>query len=171
MISTFQRRIGAHQDGRRKEAENLSGAVHSEWTSHCRGPQETGSSQWILVATNDPIASSAPKTIPNATTTDTQFEGIRPSRWIPIHDPISVLLHDQFVSFTENPKVLILDVATQAGTYIKEMVHGEFGRTSPSISSIIGQEIDIVALDVNAIDLDWPKEIDNKASVGEAEEN
>lgn len=78
---------------------------------------------------------------------------------------------DQFVSFTENPKVLILDVATQAGTYIKEMVHGEFGRTSPSISSIIGQEIDIVALDVNAIDLDWPKEIDNKASVGEAEEN
>lgn len=63
--------------------------------------------------------------------------------------------------------MLILDVVTQAGTYVKELVHGEFGRTYPSISSIIGQEIDIVALDVNAIDLDWPNEIDNKASLGD----
>ncbi|XP_037810009.1 putative tRNA pseudouridine synthase Pus10 [Lucilia sericata] len=61
----------------------------------------------------------------------------------------------------ENPKVLVLDVVSQAGTYIKELVHGEFGRTSPSVSSIIGQPVDIMALDVMAIDLDWPKEIDN----------
>lgn len=47
-------------------------------------------------------------------------------------------------------------MVTQAGTYVKELVHGEFGRTSPSIASIIGQEIDIVALDVIAIELDWP---------------
>lgn len=33
------------------------------------------------------------------------------------------------------------------------------GRTSPSISSIIGQYIDIIALDVNGIDLDWPAEV------------
>lgn len=69
-----------------------------------------------------------------------------------------------FLFSLENPKVIILDVITQAGTYIKELVHGEFGRTQPSISSIIGQEVDIVALDVNAIDLDWPNEIDNKNS-------
>lgn len=61
----------------------------------------------------------------------------------------------------ENPKVLVLDVVSQAGTYIKELVHGEFGRTTPSVSSIIGQPVDIMALDVMAIDLDWPKEIDN----------
>lgn len=61
----------------------------------------------------------------------------------------------------ENPKVLVLDVVSQAGTYIKELVHGEFGRTSPSVSSIIGQPTDIMALDVMAIDLEWPKEIDN----------
>lgn len=64
--------------------------------------------------------------------------------------------------------MVILDVVTQAGTYIKELVHGEFGRTHPSISSIIGTEIDIVALDVNAIDLDWPEEIDNKVPLGDA---
>lgn len=61
--------------------------------------------------------------------------------------------------------MLIVDMVTQAGTYVKELVHGEFGRTSPSISSIIGQEIDIVELDVTAIDLDWPPEIDNKTSL------
>lgn len=63
---------------------------------------------------------------------------------------------------TDNHKAVILDIVTQAGTYIKELVHGEFGRTEPSISSIIGQAIDIVALDVNGIDLDWPNEVDNK---------
>lgn len=49
-----------------------------------------------------------------------------------------------------------------SGTYVKELVHGEFGRTSPSICSTIGQWIDIVALDVMAIDLDWPAEVDNQ---------
>lgn len=63
--------------------------------------------------------------------------------------------------------MVILDLVTQAGTYIKELVHGEFGRTSPSISSIIDREIDIVELDVNGIDLDWPAEIDNKSNDNE----
>ncbi|XP_073826335.1 pseudouridine synthase 10 [Musca autumnalis] len=61
----------------------------------------------------------------------------------------------------DNLNVLVLDVVSQAGTYIKELVHGEFGRTTPSVSSLIGQPVDILALDVMAIDLDWPKEVDN----------
>ncbi|XP_017003982.2 putative tRNA pseudouridine synthase Pus10 [Drosophila takahashii] len=60
-----------------------------------------------------------------------------------------------------NPKALVIDIVTQAGTYIKELVHGEFGRTTPSLSSIIGQPIDIQALDVVGIDLDWPPAVDN----------
>lgn len=78
---------------------------------------------------------------------------------------------NEFVSITENATVLIIDVVTQAGTYIKELIHGEFGRTQPSISSIIGQEIDIMALDVHAINLDWPKEIDNKVTLDDTMEN
>lgn len=70
-----------------------------------------------------------------------------------------ILIH---LHFSDNHKAVILDLVTQAGTYVKEFVHGEFNRTEPSISSIIGQEIDIVALDVNGIDLDWPNEVDNK---------
>ncbi|XP_045584438.2 tRNA pseudouridine synthase Pus10 isoform X1 [Procambarus clarkii] len=41
-----------------------------------------------------------------------------------------------------------LHLTTQAGTYIKEFVHGDFGRTSPDLGSILGLEVDIVALDV-----------------------
>ena len=41
-----------------------------------------------------------------------------------------------------------LDLTTQAGTYIKEFVHGDFGRTRPSVGSILGCEADIIQLDV-----------------------
>ncbi|KAH8409501.1 hypothetical protein KR222_007281, partial [Zaprionus bogoriensis] len=61
----------------------------------------------------------------------------------------------------ENPRLLVIDVVSQAGTYIKELVHGEFGRTAPSLCSIIGQPIDILALDVVGIDLDWPADVNN----------
>uniref|UniRef100_A0A1A9UPZ7 tRNA pseudouridine(55) synthase n=1 Tax=Glossina austeni TaxID=7395 RepID=A0A1A9UPZ7_GLOAU len=64
----------------------------------------------------------------------------------------------------ENCKILVLDIVSQAGTYIKELVHGEFGRTVPSIAALIGRPIDIVALDVMAIDLDWPNPIKNSNS-------
>ncbi|XP_001356481.3 putative tRNA pseudouridine synthase Pus10 [Drosophila pseudoobscura] len=64
----------------------------------------------------------------------------------------------------DNPLVLVIDIVTQAGTYIKELVHGEFGRTTPSFSSIIGKPIDIQALDVVGIDLDWPPEVDNSVA-------
>lgn len=65
---------------------------------------------------------------------------------------------------------LVLDIVTQAGTYVKELVHGEFGRTEPSLRSRIGQWIDIVALDVVAIQLDWPDEVDNQRE-GTTEKN
>ncbi|KAI6172120.1 DNA topoisomerase [Aphelenchoides besseyi] len=46
-----------------------------------------------------------------------------------------------------------LEVATQAGTYIKEFVHGDFGRTQPSLGTLMGlqaNEVDILELDVVA---------------------
>lgn len=61
-------------------------------------------------------------------------------------------------------KILILDIVTQAGTYIKELVHGDFNRTDPCFAKLIGQDIDIAALDVLAVDLDWPKDVNNRIS-------
>lgn len=60
---------------------------------------------------------------------------------------------------SRSEKTLVLDVTTQAGTYVKELVHSDFGRTTPSCKSLIGEEIDLMALDVMAIELDWPPKI------------
>jgi tRNA pseudouridine synthase 10 len=49
---------------------------------------------------------------------------------------------------------LIMD--TEAGTYIKEFVHGDLGRTSPSFASLAGAAADILDLDVLEVDLVWP---------------
>ena len=45
-------------------------------------------------------------------------------------------------------RILQLDLTTQAGTYVKEFVHGDFGRTSPNLGELLGCEADIMQLDV-----------------------
>uniref|UniRef100_A0A3B4C9R8 tRNA pseudouridine(55) synthase n=1 Tax=Pygocentrus nattereri TaxID=42514 RepID=A0A3B4C9R8_PYGNA len=41
-----------------------------------------------------------------------------------------------------------LQLHTQAGTYIKEFVHGDFGRTKPNLCALMESEVDILELDV-----------------------
>ncbi|XP_052202955.1 uncharacterized protein LOC127808451 isoform X3 [Diospyros lotus] len=48
----------------------------------------------------------------------------------------------------------LLHLCTQAGTYIKEFVHGDLGRTHPSIGSILGCRAEIVQLDVTDVKMD-----------------
>ena len=55
-----------------------------------------------------------------------------------------------------NPHHFTLHLSTQAGTYVKEFVHGDFGRTQPNLRSILGQEVDILTLDVQEVSLEWP---------------
>ena len=45
-------------------------------------------------------------------------------------------------------RFLQLDLTTQAGTYVKEFVHGDFGRTQPNVGALLGCEADIIQLDV-----------------------
>lgn len=47
-----------------------------------------------------------------------------------------------------NPHFLLLHLETSSGTYIKEFVHGDRGRTVPSLGSLLGCEADILQLDV-----------------------
>lgn len=47
-------------------------------------------------------------------------------------------------------------LTTQAGTYVKELVHGDLGRTEPSLCTILNKECDILELDVEAVNLDFP---------------
>lgn len=45
--------------------------------------------------------------------------------------------------------VFALSLVTEAGTYIKEFVHGDFGRTEPSLSNLLGDsDTDLIELDV-----------------------
>lgn len=39
---------------------------------------------------------------------------------------------------------------------MKELVHGDLGRCNPSLASIFGCQLDILALDVIGVELDWP---------------
>uniref|UniRef100_A0A8C0Z6D3 tRNA pseudouridine(55) synthase n=1 Tax=Canis lupus familiaris TaxID=9615 RepID=A0A8C0Z6D3_CANLF len=54
-----------------------------------------------------------------------------------------------------------LYLKTQAGTYIKEFVHGDFGRTKPNIGSLMNVTADILELDVESVDVDWPPALDD----------
>lgn len=51
-----------------------------------------------------------------------------------------------------NAHFVVVDVVAQAGTYIKEFVHGDNGRTTPSVASVLNCFVDIVQLDVTHID-------------------
>ncbi|KAH9067346.1 hypothetical protein Ae201684P_021505 [Aphanomyces euteiches] len=47
-----------------------------------------------------------------------------------------------------NDHYMLLRLTTSAGTYVKEFVHGDLGRTSPNVSSLLGCDADILQLDV-----------------------
>jgi len=43
---------------------------------------------------------------------------------------------------------LVVDLETQAGTYVKEFIHGDNGRTTPNLGVLLGGRTDIIQLDV-----------------------
>lgn len=47
-----------------------------------------------------------------------------------------------------NSHWLMVELETQAGTYVKEFVHGDLGRTVPSLGVLLGGRCDIIQLDV-----------------------
>jgi len=51
-----------------------------------------------------------------------------------------------------NPHFFYLDVVTSSGTYVKEFVHGDRGRTHPSVRTIVGCQTEILQLDVIGFD-------------------
>lgn len=55
-----------------------------------------------------------------------------------------------------NERHFLLHLSTSAGTYVKEFVHSDFGRTVPNLCSILGQQVDIINLDVEEVEMEWP---------------
>jgi tRNA pseudouridine synthase 10 len=49
-------------------------------------------------------------------------------------------------------KILVLEIEAQGGAYIKEFISGDDGRTTPSLSDFLNQNVECVALDVMKVD-------------------
>uniref|UniRef100_A0A4W4GEC8 tRNA pseudouridine(55) synthase n=1 Tax=Electrophorus electricus TaxID=8005 RepID=A0A4W4GEC8_ELEEL len=64
-------------------------------------------------------------------------------------------IHSMSASYLDTHHFTLL-LRTQAGTYIKEFVHGDFGRTKPNLGGLMETEADILELDVESVDVDWP---------------
>ena len=64
----------------------------------------------------------------------------------------SLLTRTRYISHVEtallSPHYFLLRLKTSAGTYVKEWVHGDLGRTTPSVSAILNAQTDILQLDV-----------------------
>jgi len=52
--------------------------------------------------------------------------------------------------------LLVARVQSEAGTYIKEFVHGDFARTLPNVGTLLGCKADLLQLDVERVALEWP---------------
>lgn len=65
------------------------------------------------------------------------------------------IIHKMAASYLDRHH-FTLQLKTQAGTYIKEFVHGDFGRTKPNLGELMKDEVDILELDVESVDVDWP---------------
>jgi tRNA pseudouridine synthase 10 len=50
-----------------------------------------------------------------------------------------------------NDHYMLLRLTTSAGTYVKEFVHGDRGRTLPNVSTILECDADILQLDVESL--------------------
>lgn len=57
-----------------------------------------------------------------------------------------------------NTTNMLLTLTADAGTYIKEFINSDFGRTNPSLSSMLQTYCHVVSLDVTGIDMPYPTE-------------
>lgn len=85
---------------------------------------------------------------------------IRPKE---IHTSTIARLHSNVDMNSPEARFGVLKLHTQAGTYIKEYVHGDLGRTMPNLASV-GEihAADLLELDVMDVDLIWPPVQDTK---------
>ncbi|HLF06293.1 MAG TPA: tRNA pseudouridine(54/55) synthase Pus10 [Thermoplasmata archaeon] len=54
----------------------------------------------------------------------------------------------ELVSVSADSREAVINIRASAGAYIKELVHGDQGRTSPSIAGLLARPVEVVWLDV-----------------------
>ncbi|KAF8950550.1 putative tRNA pseudouridine synthase Pus10 [Entomortierella lignicola] len=133
-------------------------AITFEDTKIIKDGEETKTKSYsALCWTSNPV---------NQTMIDTVNEYSNKSFYVEQQTPIRVLqrraqmirkkqIHS-LKAFPLEGHFLVVHLHTEAGTYIKEFVHGDLGRNQPSLASIVGCEADIMELDVLEVDLEFP---------------
>ncbi|GLV36657.1 uncharacterized protein CBL_02508 [Carabus blaptoides fortunei] len=132
--------------------------VHRNELVHIKSGEETKSKNYeALCVCKEPVTQDMidliNKTAPVELKQKTPIRVLH-RRPLAVRDRVVYSMRAELVPGKEN--LFKLHLTTQAGTYVKEFVHGDFGRTIPSLKTILDKDIDIVALDVTAINLDWP---------------
>jgi len=61
--------------------------------------------------------------------------------------------------FRLGPDMAMFDILCQGGLYIKELATGDEGRTKPSISEVLGKNVEVISLDVIAVAPDLEKRL------------
>lgn len=75
------------------------------------------------------------------------------------------LLHEvKCLDVPGHPNYFAMWVRSSAGTYIKELVHGDMGRTEPSIASLLGCDAVCVQLDVTAVEMETDSVLEKQKS-------
>jgi tRNA pseudouridine synthase 10 len=166
------------------------GFIKPEYTSIIKEGEETKTKRYrALVWLSEPLTDevmervnkigSTPFTIKQKTPVrvfQRRSAAIRPKE---IHTSTIARLHHNVDMNSPEARFGVLKLHTQAGTYIKEYVHGDLGRTMPNLASV-GQihAADLLELDVMDVDLVWPPveevkmgEIEDDASSDKSNEN
>lgn len=132
--------------------KNLKIVGSQGWTLMREGEAEKQKQYAALVWISRPLQDEDFQTI--SSLKETQILQKTPIRVLHRRSPLE---REKIINWMKIEKIagssqyFLLHMCTQAGTYIKEFVHGDLGRTNPSIGSILGCRAEILQLDVTDV--------------------
>ncbi|RCV34936.1 hypothetical protein SETIT_7G198300v2 [Setaria italica] len=135
---------------------NLKLVGNEIWTMMREGESEKQKQYTALIWTSRELAENDLHNI--SVTKDMEIVQKTPIRVLHRRSPLE---RKRIIHWMEIEKVkgssnyYLLHLCTQAGTYIKEFVHGDLGRTHPSIGAIFGCRAEILQLDVTDVKMDF----------------
>ncbi|XP_010266089.1 PREDICTED: putative tRNA pseudouridine synthase Pus10 [Nelumbo nucifera] len=135
--------------------KNLKVVGSEGWTLMREGEAEKQKQYVALVWISRPLKDEDIEII--SSFTDTRILQRTPIRVLHRRSPLEreKIIHWMKVEkITGSSQYFLLHLCTQAGTYIKEFVHGDLGRTHPNVGSILGCRAEILQLDVTEVKMD-----------------
>ncbi|KAJ6829124.1 putative tRNA pseudouridine synthase Pus10 [Iris pallida] len=135
---------------------NLKVVGSEVWTLMREGEAEKQKQYVALIWTACPLTEENIQNITSAR--DMEILQRTPIRVLHRRSPLErkrIIHWMKFERIIGSEQYFLLHLCTQAGTYIKEFVHGDLGRTDPSIGSILGCRAEILQLDVTDVKMDF----------------